>query len=163
MNTTNNIQYQSLLNRNVGTNMECDEINTDEITCINLTSSGTMTGNTINVGGILSATNDSLSTVSQSNKIYVSNENSSNFNPILFFISSGIDGYNSLNYHSGLKLVYNPNTHEFRLTGAGAVLHLHNNAILTADSFGSFANTLTCSNGIWLTDYPSLVLCDISG
>ena len=38
------------------------------------------------------------------------------------------------------------------------MLHLHNQSILTADFYGSFANTLTFSNGLWASDYPSLVL-----
>ena len=56
----------------------------------------------------------------------------SNINPLLFFQNAGtlngvplVDGYKNVNYDSLLTLVFNPNTHEFRITGAGSVLHLH--------------------------------------
>ena len=99
--------------------------------------------------GLLTATNNVLSTISQCNKPYMANDNGNHFNPLLFFQNAGVlsDGYKSINYDSALTLVFNPNTHEFRITGAGANLHLHNTATLTADSSGSFAGLLTMSNG----------------
>ena len=138
MNTNQNIQYQSLLNRNVGTNMDCDEINTDEITCINLTSSGTITGNIINattvtISGKLTATNDVDSIVSNSNTIAVYGISSGNY--IIPLVSdTGGSGFRSL--YNDISLMYNATN-----------------------------DTITCGKatftlGDWSTDTPTLVLGD---
>ena len=138
MNTNQNIQYQSLLNRNVGTNMECDEMLVDDITCINLTSSGTITGNIINattvtISGKLTATNDVDSIVSNSNTIAVYGISSGNY--IIPLVSdTGGSGFRSL--YNDISLMYNATN-----------------------------DTITCGKatftlGLWSTDTPTLVLGD---
>ena len=138
MNTNQNIQYQSLLNRNIGTNMECDEMLVDDITCINLTSSGTITGNVINattvtISGKLTATNDVDSIVSNSNTIAVYGISTGNY--IIPLVSdSGGSGFRSL--YNDISLMYNATN-----------------------------DTITCGKatftlGDWSTDTPTLVLGD---
>lgn len=133
MNTNQNIQYQSLLNRNVGTTMECDGITTDEITCIDLTSTGTITGNVITISGKLTATNDVDSIVSNSNTIAIYGISSGNY--IIPLVSdTGGSGFRSL--YNDISLMYNA----------------------TNDTITCGKATFTL--GLWTTDTPTLVLGD---
>ena len=133
MNTNQNIQYQSLLNRNVGTNIDVDEIDVDNITCINLTSSGTITANIVNVSGKLDATNDVDSIVSNCNTPAITGVTTGNY--IIPLVSdTGGSGFRSL--YNDLSLMYNATNDT--ITCGKATFNL----------------------GTWITDTPTLVLGD---
>ena len=133
MNTNQNIQYQSLLNRNVGTNIDVDEIDVDTITCINLTSSGTITANIVNVSGKLDATNDVDSIVSNCNTPAITGVTTGNY--IIPLVSdTGGSGFRSL--YNDLSLMYNATNDT--ITCGKATFNL----------------------GAWISDTPTLVLGD---
>ena len=119
MNTNLNIQYQGLLNRNIGTsietedltvtNMVCNNTTTDYITCIDLTSSGTITAHTTNINGKLTATNDPDSVVSNSNSTMVVGVSTGSY--IIPLVSnSGGTGFRTL--YNDTALTYNSSTSE---------------------------------------------------
>lgn len=126
MNTNSITQYQGLLNQNIGTSMDCDEINATEgnidyITCIDLTSTGNITANNIgataittdNINadtgeftGVLLATENVGSTISRANQIATTASTTNTNFPITFSSSGG--GYKDI--LNSTTLTYNPST-----------------------------------------------------
>jgi hypothetical protein len=112
-------------------NIDCDTINGDYITCIDLTSTGSINGNNIGATGItttninsdtgeftgvLIATNNTGSTVSKANQIFTTASTTNTNFPISFSSSGG--GYKDI--LNSTTLTYNPSTQVINVSGLTA-------------------------------------------
>ena len=144
MNTNNNFTYQGLLNRNVGNSATCDNMNATTITVTNLTVTHLL--------GILCQV---------SNTAIGNPEMTFSFDPItntftIYLNNSSIPlSRLSTNIYASNAT---PSTLVFRdATNSSTMNNLTISNLFNATS-GSFADTLVCSNGNYLTDYPSIHL-----
>ena len=98
------------------------------------------------ITGLLTATSNSLSCISNSNFINVTNSTTNQFNPIIFITSSVVDGYKDLHYDNVNHLSINPVTNTLRITGGG--LDLFNSSINICDATGSTVYGIIYSGGV---------------
>ena len=102
--------------------------------------------NTLIVSGLLTATANTNSVVSNANLINLTNSTTNQYNPIVFITSSLVDGYKDLHYDNLNHLSINPVTNTLRITGGN--LQLNNSSLSISDATGAITYGLLYSGGI---------------
>ena len=102
--------------------------------------------NTLIVSGLLTATANANSVVSNANLINLTNSITNQYNPIVFITSSLVNGYKDLHYDNLNHLSINPVTNTLRITGGN--LQLNNSSLSISDATGAITYGLLYSGGI---------------
>lgn len=102
--------------------------------------------NTLIVSGLLTATANTNSVVSNANLINLTNSTTNQYNPIVFITNSLVNGYKDLNYDNLNHLSINPVTNTLRITGGN--LQLNNSSLSISDATGAITYGLLYSGGI---------------
>lgn len=127
-------------------------LNTTQLNVTNETITGTLTANIINattetVSGVFTATNNTTSTVSRSNQVYVQNT-SANQEFYLIGVRVTTSGYDDIRGDLSGNISFNPNTHRLTIGYINA----------TTTELSTFNGQVQCSKGEWISDTPSIIL-----